>query len=83
MMAEKTFEDAIRLEYNRCSQPFEEAYEIEGDGKRVKIILDPSCVRYVRFKRVDCRWKLIGKSEFNDGDREICKRNAVRWINRR
>lgn len=60
----KTFDDAVKLE----RVAFNEAYEIIGCGRRVKIVLDDNCVHYCR-------------KEFEDVNKQLCIKNALKWVN--
>lgn len=78
----KTFDDAVRLERVAFRQPFDEAYEITGCGRRVKIVLDGNCVHYCRLKATDRgAWKQVGRKEFETANRRLCIENALKWVN--
>lgn len=78
----KTFDDAVKLEYNAFAQPFNEACEIIGCGRRVKIVLDDNCVHCCRFKATDRgAWKLICRKEFENVNRQLCIEHALKWVN--
>lgn len=78
----KTFDDAVKLERVAFKQPFNEAYEITGCGRRVKIVLDDNCVHYCRFKATNRgAWKLIGRKEFENVNKQLCIKNALKWVN--
>lgn len=78
----KTFDDAVKLERIAFKQPFNEAYEIIGRGRRVKVVLDDNRVRYCRFKATDRgAWKLICRKEFENVNRRLCTENALKWVN--
>lgn len=64
----KTFDDAVKLERVAFKQPFNEAYEITGCGRRVKIVLDDNCVHYCRFEAAN---------------KQLCIKNALKWVNAR
>lgn len=82
-MAE-TFDDAVKLGRVAFKQPFNEAYEIIGCGRRVKIVLDGDCVHYRRFKAADRgAWRQIGRKEFETADKRLCVKNALEWVNAR
>lgn len=63
----KTFDDAVKLERVAFKQPFNEAYEITGCGRRVKIVLDDDCVHYCR-------------KEFENANKRLCIENALKWV---
>lgn len=78
----KTFDDAIELGRVAFRQPFNEAYEIIGCGRRVKIVLDGNCVHYRRFKATDRgAWKSICREEFENVNKQLCIENALKWVN--
>lgn len=78
----KTFDDVIKLERVAFKQPFNEAYEIIGCGRRVKIVLDDNCVHYCRFKATNRgAWKLICRKEFENVNKQLCVKNALKWVN--
>lgn len=78
----KTFDDAVKLEYDAFKQPFNEAYEIIGCGRRVKIVLDDHYVHYCRFKATNRGvWKLICRKEFENVNKQLCIKNALKWVN--
>lgn len=80
----KTFDDAVKLERVAFKQPFNEAYEIIGCGRRVKIVLDDYCVHYVRFKAANRgQWKSMGRKEFENANKQLCIKNALKWVNAR
>lgn len=81
-MTTKTFEDAVKLERVQFAQPFNEAYEITNYNRRVKIVLDDYCVHYCRFKATNRgAWKLICRKEFENVNKQLCVKNAVKWVN--
>ena len=74
----KTFDNAIKLERVAFKQPFNEAYEIIGCGRRVKIVLDDNC----GFKATNRgAWKLICRKEFKNVNKQLCIKNALKWVN--
>lgn len=78
----KTFDDAVKLERNAFGQPFNEAYEVTGRGRRVKIVLDDNCVHYCRFEATGRgAWKLTCRKEFGNANRRLCVENALKWVN--
>ena len=77
----KTFDDAVKLEYNAFAQPFNEAYEITNGNRYVKIILDDYCVHYVRRERKSGKWVLMGCKEFTNAHKQLCIKNALKWVN--
>lgn len=78
----KTFDDAVKPERVAFKQPFNEAYEITGCGRRVKIALDDNCVHYCRFKAANRgAWKQIGRKEFEAANEQLCIENALKWVN--
>lgn len=77
----KTFDDAVKLEYNAFAQPFNEAYEIINGNRYVKIILDDNCVRYVRRECKSGKWVLMGRKEFTNEHKRLCIKNALKWVN--
>ena len=64
----KTFDDAIKLERIAFKQPFNEAYEIIGCGRRVKATNRGA-------------WKLICRKEFENVNKQLCIKNALKWVN--
>ena len=69
----KTFDDAVKLERVAFKQPFNEAYEIIGCGRRV---------HYCRFKATDRgAWKLICRKEFGNVNKRLCIKNDLKWVN--
>ena len=80
----KTFDDAVKLERVQYKQPFNEAYEITNYDRRVKIVLDNYCVHYVRFKAANRgQWKSMGRKEFETANKQLCIKNALKWVNAR
>lgn len=80
----KAFDDAVKLERVQYRQPFNEAYEITDCDRRVKIVLDDNCVHYVRFKATDRgQWKSMGRKEFENVNKRLCVKNALKWVNAR
>lgn len=77
----KTFDDAIKLERVSFAQPFNEAYEIVNGSRRVKIVLDDYCVHYVRSECKSGRWVLMGRKEFKNERKQLCIKNALKWVN--
>lgn len=77
----KTFDDAVKLEYNAFAQPFNEAYEIINGNRCVKIILDDNCVRYVRRECKSGKWVLMGRKEYETANKQLCIKNALKWVN--
>lgn len=78
----KTFDDAVKLERVAFKQPFNEAYEITGCGRRVKIVLDDNCVHCCRFKAANRgAWKQIGRKEFETANKRLCIKKALKWAN--
>lgn len=77
----KTFDDAVKLEYNGAAQPFNEAYEITNNSRYVKIVLDDNCVRYVRHECKSGKWVLMGRKEFTNEHKQLCIKNALKWVN--
>lgn len=80
-MTTKTFEDAIKLERVAFAQPFDEAYEIINYDRRVKIVLDDYCVHYVRNECKSGKWVLLGRKEFKNVNKQLCIKNALKWVN--
>ena len=74
----KTFDDAVKLEYNAFAQPFNEAYEITNGNRCVKI---DYCVRYVRRECKSGKWVLMGRKEFTNEHKQLCIKNALKWVN--
>lgn len=77
----ETFDDAVKPERIAFKQPFNEACEIIGRGRRVKIVLDDNCVHCCRFKATDRgAWKPICREEFENVDKRLCIENALEWV---
>lgn len=77
----KTFGDAVKLGRVALKQPFNEAYEVIGRGRRVKVVLDDNCVRYCRLKAANRgTWKLTCRKEFTDGRKRLCIENALKRV---
>ena len=80
----KTFDDAVKLERVAFKQPFNEAYEVTGRGRRVEIVLDGNCVHCRRFEATDRGvWKLVCREEFENVNRRLCIENALEWVDAR
>ena len=78
----KTFDDAVKLERVAFEQPFDEAYEVIGCGRRVKVVLDDNCGHYCRFKAANRgAWKLTCRKEFENVNKQLCIENALEWVN--
>jgi hypothetical protein len=77
----KTFDDAVKLEHVQFAQPFNEAYEIVNCSRRVKIVLDDYCVHYVRSECKRGKWILMGRKEFTNEHKQLCIKNALKWVN--
>lgn len=77
----KTFDDAIKLERAQFAQPFNEAYEITNCNRCVKIVLDDYCVHYVRRECKRGKWVLMGRKEFETANKQLCIKNALKWVN--
>ena len=80
-MTTKTFDDAVKLERVAFAQPFNEAYEIINGNRHVKIVLDDNCVRYVRYECKSGKWVLMGRKEYKNSNKQLCIKNAVKWVN--
>lgn len=68
----KTFDDAVKLERVQFAQPFNEAYEI---------VLDDYCVHYVRRECKSGKWVLMGRKEYETAHKQLCIKNALKWVN--
>lgn len=78
----ETFDNAVRPERVAFEQPFDEAYETIGRGRRVKIVPDDDYVHCCRLKATDRgAWKSICRKEFEDVDERPCIENALKWVN--
>lgn len=78
----KAFDDAVKLERIAFKQPFNEAYETIGCGRRVKVVLDDNCVHYCRLKATNRgAWKLICRKGFENVNKRLCVKNALKWVN--
>lgn len=77
----KTFDDAVKLERVQFAQPFNEAYEIINGNRCVKIVLDDYCVHYVRRECKSGKWVLMGRKEFETANKQLCIKNALKWVN--
>lgn len=77
----KTFDDAVKLERVQFVQPFNEAYEIVNCSRSVKIVLDDYCVHYVRRECKSGKWVLMGRKEYETANKQLCIKNALKWVN--
>nr|DAH46735.1 MAG TPA: hypothetical protein [Caudoviricetes sp.] len=77
----KTFDDAVKLERVPFAQPFNEAYEIVNGNRCVKIVLDDYSVHYVRRECKSGKWVLMGRKEFETANKQLCVKNAIKWVN--
>lgn len=77
----KTFDDVVKLERVSFAQPFNEAYEITNGNRCVKIVLDDYCVHYVRRECKSGKWVLMGRKEFKTVNKQLCIKNAIKWVN--
>lgn len=62
------------------SRFFNEIYTAEKDNKKVIVILDNNCVRFHKYVAQFENWKEIGKSTYNNKNKEMCKRNALKYL---
>lgn len=77
----KTFDDAVKLERVQFAQPFNEAYEITNGNRCVKIVLDDYRVHYARRECKSGKWVLMGRKEYETANKQLCIKNALKWVN--
>ena len=59
---------------------FNEIYTAEKDNKKVIVILDNNCVRFHKYIAQMENWKEVGKSTYSNKNKEMCKRNALKYL---
>lgn len=77
----ETFDDVVKLERVSFAQSFNEAYEITNGNRCVKIVLDDYCVHYVRRECERGKWVLMGRKEFENANKQLCIKNALKLVN--